>query len=47
MQNIIFILLTDRPYFFAVLPIDQKINLVSSKRINRLLFTPKSEIEVN
>ena len=28
-NNIIFILLTDRPYFFAVLPVDQKINLLS------------------
>ena len=28
-NNIIVILPTDRPYFFAVLPVDQKINLVS------------------
>ena len=27
-ENNIFLLLTDQPHFFAVLPIDQKINLV-------------------
>ena len=29
-KNIIFILATNRPYFFAVLTVDQKNNLVSS-----------------
>ena len=33
-NNIIFTLPTDRPYFFAVFPVDQKINLVSPYKIS-------------
>ena len=41
-DNIIFIFPTDQPTFFAVLPIDQKINLVS---LDGLYFV--SDIQVN
>ena len=57
MQNIIFkkipqelndiILPTDRPYFFAVLPVDQKINLVSPYKKKNVYMAHQKQIDWN
>ena len=57
MQNIIFkkipqelndiILPTDRPYFFAVLPVDQKINSVSSYKKKNVYIAHQKQIDWN